>query len=225
MPTQKKTAYHHGNLKQTLVNAAFEALKDTSWENLSLRKLAQQAGVTPTAAYNHFQDKVELMVEVKTEAFLRFHTYLTEEVAKTTPTNAQDHIIALGRAYMAFNVNQPAIYNLLFSWAPSADRMTEELMTSAGACELLIDEAVANYLSENGIDFDKYTQSLAAFFSWSVAHGISTLISGGNVQAAAMCNNFPPAFLFNNEQESQRLLSDLFDMLVAGIKHGLPEKP
>jgi len=223
MSTQKKTAYHHGNLKETLVNAAFDALNETAWENLSLRQLAKQAGVTPTAAYNHFTDKIGLLIEVKTEAFNRFHTYLNNAIEAAAPEDEEQHIIAMARAYLAFSKDSPTLYSLLFSWAPSEDRFTETLATSAASCELLIQNAIANYLKAQGQSFDQYSQSVASFYSWALAHGVSTLISGGNVQAAALCNNFTREFLFDEEEGSARVLGDLFQMLLAGIKHGMPE--
>ncbi len=222
MATQKKTAYHHGNLKDTLVLAAFDALNETPWENLSLRQLAKQAGVTPTAAYNHFEDKIELLVAVKTEAFKRFFDYLNDSVTAAAPENEKQYIIELARAYFAYNKEHTAIYSLLFSWAPTEDRITEDLMTSAAKCEMLIQEAIANYLTSINQDYTDYSRAIASFFSWALAHGVSTLISGGNVQAAAICNNCPKEFMFTDEQSITRILNDLLTMLLAGIEHGMP---
>jgi len=222
MATQKKTAYHHGNLKDTLVLAAFSALDETPWENLSLRQLARQAGVTPTAAYSHFKDKIELLVAVKAEAFKRFFNYLNASVTTAAPADEKQHLVALALAYIAYNKEHTAVYSLLFSWAPTQDRITEDLMTSAAKCEMLIQSAIANYLTSIDQHYTDYSQAVASFFSWALAHGVSTLISGGNVQAATMCNNFPKEFMFTDQESSTRIFNDLLTILLAGMKYGLP---
>lgn len=115
MSRQKKSSYHHGNLRVALMDAGFRSLETGHLEDLSLRALAKEVGVTPTAAYNHFADKMALMVEMKTEGFRRFDASLTEALEPANDASPEDKVRCLGRAYMAFAFKHPGIFNLIFS--------------------------------------------------------------------------------------------------------------
>lgn len=65
----KDSGYHHGNVKNELINAALEIMENEDLEKVSLRRLARMIGVTPAAVYNHFASKDVLMEGIKTRAF------------------------------------------------------------------------------------------------------------------------------------------------------------
>ena len=63
--------YHHGNLKENLIEQACIACEDSGWENISLRSLAKSLNVSQTAPYRHFETKEELLAEVAAMGFMR----------------------------------------------------------------------------------------------------------------------------------------------------------
>jgi len=219
MSTQKKTTYHHGNLKAALIDAAFKSLESQSLDSLSLRGLAKEAGVSPTAAYNHFSDKMDLLVEIKTEAFRRFERFLRNAVETEKPDTVDGRIMSLGRAYIQFANVFPSVYDLLFGWTPSQDHMTDELNAAAADCEFLIGQYMNELVDEacpNGAS--SYKQSIASFISWALVHGITTLIQGGNVEAAARCENYTPEFMMETPESREKLFRDMLSILLTGIR-------
>ena len=68
-----RPSYHHGDLRQALLRAAKQLIAEAGIENLSLRKLAERAGVSRTAPYHHFSDKNDLLCAIAAEGFRRRH--------------------------------------------------------------------------------------------------------------------------------------------------------
>ena len=58
-----KRGYHHGNLKQALIDAALELIEIKGPTGFTLSEAAKQAGVTPAAVYRHFQGREDLIAE------------------------------------------------------------------------------------------------------------------------------------------------------------------
>ncbi len=114
-----KDHYHHGALKEVLLAQALRDLETEGLEGLSLRKLAESAGVSKTAPYRHFADKRELLVTIAADGF----RLLAEKLEAAVPVHAeaegtagpQEGIRSLFRAYMEFARERPALYKLMFS--------------------------------------------------------------------------------------------------------------
>ena len=83
-----KKAYHHGNLREALVAAARDILDTRGVEGLSLRKVAQQTGVSPTALYSHFQDKRELLAMLAIEGFESLTARMEQEAMQNSSPTA-----------------------------------------------------------------------------------------------------------------------------------------
>jgi AcrR family transcriptional regulator len=120
---EKKQPYHHGALKETLLREALHSLEKDGLEALSLRALAQEAGVSKTAPYRHFADKDALLVEVAAEGFRMFADALGAgaQVAPEGGADATDvdhasrPVRVLLLSYLRFARANPALYRLMFS--------------------------------------------------------------------------------------------------------------
>ena len=66
-----KVAYHHGNLRQALMDEALMCIREQGADKLSLRALARQVGVSQAAPYRHFEDKVALLSALASDGFQR----------------------------------------------------------------------------------------------------------------------------------------------------------
>ena len=91
MPNTKTpgaTSYHHGNLREALIDAAVQLVEEGGPENVSVREVAKRAGVSPGAPFRHFSSKTALMTAVAEQAMSRFRAEITEAVdnvaARTT---------------------------------------------------------------------------------------------------------------------------------------------
>jgi len=120
--------YHHGNLKQALLDRAAEVIADQGIEALSLRGLARDVGVSHAAPARHFRDKKALLSALATEGYLRFSAYVTDaaEKAGSDPVTRYN---AMGRSVIRFALTYPAYY-ATFNHPDVTHEADEELLKS-----------------------------------------------------------------------------------------------
>lgn len=167
--------YHHGNLRETLLNEAIQAIRNHGVEHLSLRALARSIGVSQTAPYRHFADKNTLLAELATQAF--------NELAYSVRRNLQpQHSATLnmqraGEAYLHYAIANPEKYRLMFGTAID-QREVYPQMVEAGSQAF----AVLLELIEAGIargEFIDQPAPLLANACWSNIHGFALLSIDG----------------------------------------------
>lgn len=216
-PTKAKPSgsYHHGNLKQTLVDACLELLRTESLEKLSLRKLATAVGVAPTAVYNHFANKEELMVTVKTDCLLHFADYLTKHPHKRL--SPEKRLNALGKAYFEYSIEHAHYFSCLFDSSVPDEYVTQELTDAAMRAEAELRAAVVDLLKKHEIPITQYNEGLGAFACWSIAHGVTALAAKNINHAACLLGRWPAEFMLHNEASVRKAFDSMTDVLVAGI--------
>ncbi len=120
--------YHHGNLREALLLAGEQALETGGAQNLSLRELAREVGVSHAAPRRHFSDKQALLDALAFSGWERLGAALTTAVAAGEGFDAQ--MLGLARAYVAFATGHPALIALMFA-TKHAEGVSPEL-TAAG---------------------------------------------------------------------------------------------
>ena len=110
---RRPRSYHHGNLKEVLLEAARKLIEQYGAFGFSLTEAARLAGVSPAAPYRHFRDRDALLAEVARHGFERFAARLDMawNNGVPTPLSAFDN---LGKAYLAFARDEPASYAVMF---------------------------------------------------------------------------------------------------------------
>src|SRR3982751_5319427 len=118
--------YHHGNLKEALVRAALDLIKEKGPAGFTFAEAARWAGVSPAAPYRHFRDRDELLSSVALQGFERFAAMLTTawNEGRPTPRKAFEQ---LGNAYLAFARTEPAYYAAMFEGGIPLDKNPELL--------------------------------------------------------------------------------------------------
>ncbi len=116
-------AYHHGNLRSELLTRAWERRRHDGVDDLSLRQLARDSGVSHGASSRHFRDKQALLDALAVEGFRRLNTSLAD-AASTAGTYAE-RFRAIGDAYVAFAVAHPAILGVMYSAKHHPDASSE----------------------------------------------------------------------------------------------------
>ncbi|HNA22145.1 MAG TPA: TetR/AcrR family transcriptional regulator, partial [Agitococcus sp.] len=108
-----KEHYHHGSLRDALISAAVQRLQSDGIAKLSLRALAADVGVSPTAVYRHFEDKSALLAAIACDGFVgltqNMHKYLGHE-----PCDALVALKRIGIGYVDYAIHHPAHYRLMF---------------------------------------------------------------------------------------------------------------
>lgn len=224
MPKATHNSYHHGNLREALLDAAHQALERDSLEKLSLRGLAKAVGVTPSAVYSHFVDKTALLVELKTAGLLRLTDFMLSEIAQLPPRTGtrapspEARVRCLGQAYIHFALHNRNLFDILFSWTPAFERFTPECIAAGAGCEELIRNAIQDFIVEQGYELDHYHSSLGALSAWSMAHGITMLLRSGCVESAVYCEKWPPSFSSTDPANVSRIIKELCDIQLQGLK-------
>ena len=179
----KKKNYHHGNLREALIEAAHHILAAEGVKGLSLRKVAKQAGVSAPALYSHFEDKDALLAVLATQGFEWLTASMEAEVArgKVDVSGTVSGLPALALAYVNFSLQNSALFQLMFGREVGSLLDHPALVEAGSRCYGLMAECVAAQLKAAGS-----TDSLAisATAAWSMVHGLSTLINDGRVDAA-----------------------------------------
>jgi AcrR family transcriptional regulator len=160
MEGSRARPYHHGDLRNALIEAARAILEEESLANLSLRAVARRAGVSHAAPYRHFPNHEALLVELAIEGFVE----LRETIAAVSKVSAQDpdRITKMGAAYMRFVAGRPALARLMFGpQLPNRDKFPR-LADAADAVG-----------AEIGVAVRDPALGLAV---WAAVHGLAMLI-------------------------------------------------
>ena len=169
-----KRGYHHGNLRQALIDAALQLIELRGPTGFTLSEAAKQAGVTPAAVYRHFEGREDLIAEGAMQGYEIFAD-LMEFAYQSGQPSALKAFEATGRAYLAFARKYPGHYIAMFESGISVNR-TPELAAVANRANGVLEQAAAD-LSQH-IPADK--RPPASMFSahiWAMSHGVVELFA------------------------------------------------
>ena len=128
MSKEKKT-YHHGDLRQSLLDSATSIIRGNGLEALSMRKLADHVGVSRMAPYHHFKDKNELLCAIAEQGFLlqdEAVRSLPEQFPSLPPDALFEHYVL---TYIRFANEHPETYDLMFGreiWKVGTSQATSQ---------------------------------------------------------------------------------------------------
>ncbi|MBW8758761.1 MAG: TetR/AcrR family transcriptional regulator [Burkholderiales bacterium] len=114
MQDSSSRPYHHGDLRRVVIETALAMLREERNWQFTLREVARRAGVSHGAPYKHFPDKAALLVELAMIGFDRLRESLGAAQA-AAPATLFEELACVSRAYVAFGVDNPALYRLMFS--------------------------------------------------------------------------------------------------------------
>ena len=184
-PRAKPTgAYHHGDLREALLDAAEALLAQRGAEGLSLRDLARRAGVSHAAPYHHFAGLPELLAALAARSFQQLGAAMQAGV-DAHPGDARAQLLAIAEAYVGFARRRPARFRLMFGPVLASRRLHPALDHAAGAAfRVLLDAATR---------FDPAAGALIALTGWSLAHGVSHLDLDGAFAGLPLPGPLPDA--------------------------------
>ena len=140
-----KRGYHHGNLRQALVDAALELIAEKSPQGFTLSEAAKLAAVTPAAVYRHFAGRDDLIAEVARQGYSIFGALMDYAYNGGQPS-ALAAFEATGRAYLAFARKYPGHYMAMFESGLSLSNHPELALVADSARGVL--ERAAEALSQ-----------------------------------------------------------------------------
>jgi AcrR family transcriptional regulator len=170
-------AYHHGNLKEALIQAARELIKEKGPAGFTFADAARSAGVSAAAPYRHFRDREALLADVAREGFLRFEAMLTTGWNGGKP-DAMTAFNNVGRAYLAFARAEPAYYAAMFESGLPPD-LSPDLRAAAdrafGVLRSAAETLTASLPAER-----RPPALMMSLHIWSLSHGIASLFGRGD---------------------------------------------
>lgn len=158
--------YHHGHLRQALIDAAVAEVEAVGASALSLRAIARRAGVSHAAPAHHFGDKAGIFTAIAIEGF----DLITKTIA---PVAFEDEkgFIAGGTAYIQFALEHPGYFEVMFR--PALYHLDDPALVAArdGAFDVLV-ESARHAIGPGASDAEADELAIAG---WSLSHGFSTL--------------------------------------------------
>jgi AcrR family transcriptional regulator len=185
-----RTTYHHGALRETLLDATLRLIEAEGIGAVSLRRVAREAGVSPGAPYHHFADRADLLAALSARGYELLASALgaartsagtdAGTVAGATTESSVRALTGLMRGYVAFARRQPAYFRLMFRPELSGTREQPALKAAEHAAERELMVAVEGCVAAGVIAADQADALGVA--AWSLAHGLASLWLDGQLR-------------------------------------------
>jgi len=190
--------YHHGHLRETLLDTAIEAIRASGPTGWSLRDLARRAGVSHAAPAHHFGDKRGLLTALAAEGYRLLAGGLEQAWADT------GSFLEVGVAYVRFALGNRPYFEVMYR--PELLDASDPALADARASARRLLYGPLEAVAAGDPTFDRDDAAMAA---WSLVHGLATLWLTGNLPALAGADP---------EAAARRIAGYLFHPLPAGAR-------
>ncbi len=167
-----RRGYHHGNLREALVEAARRLTAERGPHGFTMAEAARLAGVSGSAPYRHFKDRDALLAELSRRGFAIFGARLAEAARA-----ASDGFTGMGHAYLAFAREEPGYYGAMFDWRAPAVPQGPRAPKEGG--DAPFDTLVASIARLLPAGEAAEGLRLLALEVWAISHGIAGLERAG----------------------------------------------
>ena len=169
-----RDSYHHGNLREALVEAARRLIAERGLGGFAFAELARAAGVSPAAPYRHFRDRGALVAELARRGFEDLRDDLQAAWNDGRPDPAAS-IERCGRAYLHFARRDPAAYAAMFDGAPGD---TDAALRTAADLAFAVIRKAAEAACASAPGKARPPALMVALHVWSLCHGTASLFTG-----------------------------------------------
>jgi len=204
-----KSGYHHGHLRDALILAAAALIEEQGSLSFSITDAAKRAGVSSAAPYRHFNDKQDLLDNVRDLAFIGLHSALEE-----TQKNYQDNsdtgaaVYAMGLTYLNYARNNRAFFSLMWEDHGQMQPERQNLAHKSEGFSLLLSSVENHLIQRGGKSLCQNAEQKALYLAtqlWALAHGVATLESNQLLN------------MFDKSAQAENILVDAASALLAGI--------
>ena len=198
------TGYHHGNLREALVQTAVALGREKGPEGIVIREVARRTGVSHNAAYRHFADRDALLAAIADDGIRMLELTMRRRLAEVDEADpgrrALARLRAAGRAYVEFALAEPGIFEVTFDGCEihDEDRYLPPLESAFLVLNEILDEC-----AEAGV-VDPAKRDGAEVLAWAAVHGFAVLHQRGPLRRSQ------PA-------DREAALEKMLDMIAAGI--------
>ena len=190
--TSAKNSYHHGDLKQALLDETARILREEGESALSLRRLAANLGVSRTAPYNHFKSKEMLLSAVAEEGFRRYAQVMRRVRHKHRNSDGKKALRATVQAYLDFALEHQEYYDLMYGSKSWQSGQTSGSLASTARLTLRMEIERLQRAQDQGLVASDLDVADFSRILWGTLHGISRLSLDGvysdPVSLKRLCN-------------------------------------
>ena len=181
--TATSSLYHHGNLRQSLLENSLQLLQDEGIAGLSLRRLAELTGVSRAAPYHHFKDKQALLAAVAEQGFGQL-AVLLQQVVNDEQIALEQRLQHAVLGYLQFAQRQPALYQLMFGQTLWAVALSDSHATSTAQFQRAAKDCFRHYVQlferlQPPAPLASSHALRSAQLLWASLHGLATLTRDG----------------------------------------------
>ena len=173
----KEKPYHHGNLRNDLIEAGIQLINEEGLKSFSLRKVAARCQVSHTAPYSHFRDVEALISAMGDYVTSQFMHKLQSAVQGKE--NTPGVLAFLGQAYIDFFAQRPHYFQFLFYYSGLTINLDQEQPEDYPPFALFRSTAFRMF-HQWGLPEEDHAHNLIA--SWSMVHGIAALSATSGIQ-------------------------------------------
>ena len=197
---QTKSPYHHGDLQASLLTTAMKMINKNGLESLSLRKLAENVGVSRTATYHHFKDKNNLLCSIAARGFIQWRERSDAIFQNSALTNHEKYRQFV-YAYVHFATQNPALYELMFGRTLWKSDQSTQVLQKVAHPSFQYQLEMTKIWQQQGLLNNKEDTLRVTQVTWATLHGIAHLLIDGIYANAdsidEMCNCAVNLFLIN----------------------------
>lgn len=167
--------YHHGDLREALLDAAHKLLAENGVDGFTLADACRRAGVSTAAPYRHFADREAVVEALVGRGFEMLEGRMRARAA-SHPLGSIDRIVVIGQAYVAFAVDEPALFRLMFRRPPEPEPVGATAR-AGDSCFGAVLEALTALQQERGLlSGDQLDLGMPL---WALVHGVAMLLIDG----------------------------------------------
>ena len=200
----KKSQYHHGDLRNALIESALLILEEKGIDGLSLRDVAKQAGVSHNAPYRHFQNKTELLATLAEKGFVNLQLVITK-ATQDQSMSVSDQLIAAGVAYVYEAIEHPEMIRLMFGGLLDFSDCPPELEQSAEQAYQGLNKIIEQGIADGS--FQQQDKQILTTTAWSTMHGLAMLFIAGHFRCTV-----------DDKQALEKMVLKVATTIVQGIK-------
>lgn len=172
--------YHHGDLRNSLIEAGIELINQDGSKQLSLRKVSALCGVSQAAPYSHFQSKEDLLQAMQDYVTEQFMEVLENTIKSCPNQNDSNVLIQIGKSYVMFFVNNPQYFPFLFSQSSMEVNLS---LDGDGTNNFppfeILKNTVFRILGRGEISKEKMEDTIISL--WATVHGLASIATMKNV--------------------------------------------
>ncbi len=172
-----KHRYHHGDLRSALIETGMRLIEFSDADQLSVREIAREVGVSAAAVYRHFPDKAALLSALAHEGLDRLGAAQRQAAAEAG--YGADGFNASGRRYVRFALKHPALFKMIMSHTPLVDHFAADADSVSSPMRWLRTSVAA--LAPEGTSPEMLRS--VALRAWSNVHGLAMLMLDGQIAA------------------------------------------